>query len=146
MNMRKTNVALASAFIVILASTTAANASKCPDITTQRSEFVKNQFDASLLVGLWYEHMYIDIAQLGASCERLNATYNDATGVVTSDFIVKYGELPLQKRIQIDQKITAKKAKVIQKITKKLLRTLKQKEGERVKMAKQSAQDMAVGD
>ena len=59
---------------------------------------------------------------------------------------VKYGELPLQKRIQIDQKITAKKAKVIQKITKKLLRTLKQKEGERVKMAKQSAQDMAVGD
>ena len=92
--MRKTNVALASAFIVILASTTAANASKCPDITTQRSEFVKNQFDASLLVGLWYEHMYIDIAQLGASCERLNATYNDATGVVTSDFIVKYGELP----------------------------------------------------
>ena len=59
---------------------------------------------------------------------------------------VKYGELPLQKRIQIDQKITAKKAKVIQKITKKLLRTLKQKEGERVKMAKQSAQDTAVGD
>ena len=35
---------------------------------------------------------------------------------------VDYKELPIQKRIQIDQKITAKKQKVIQKITKKLLR------------------------
>ena len=49
---------------------------------------------------------------------------------------VKYNELPLQKRIQIDQNITAKKAKVIQKMTKKLLRGLKAKEGERVKKAK----------
>ena len=35
---------------------------------------------------------------------------------------VKYNELPLQKRIQINQKIVAKKAKVIQKMTKKILR------------------------
>ena len=49
---------------------------------------------------------------------------------------VNYNELPIQKRIQIDQKVTAKKAKVIQKITKKLLRNLKAKEGERVKKAK----------
>ena len=49
---------------------------------------------------------------------------------------VNYNELPIQKRIQIDQKVTAKKAKVIQKITKKLLRSLKAKEGERVKKAK----------
>ena len=49
---------------------------------------------------------------------------------------VNYNELPLQKRIQIDQKIVAKKAKVIQKMTKKLLRGLKAKEGERVKKAK----------
>ena len=45
---------------------------------------------------------------------------------------VKYNELPIQKRIQIDQKITAKKVKVIQKMTKKLLRK-PTKEGERVK-------------
>ena len=51
---------------------------------------------------------------------------------------VNYNELPIQKRIQIDQKVTAKKAKVIQKITKKLLRNLKAKEGERVKKAKAS--------
>ena len=49
---------------------------------------------------------------------------------------VKYNELPVQKRIQIDQKITAKKAAVIQKMTKKILRQLKAKEGERVKKAK----------
>ena len=51
---------------------------------------------------------------------------------------IKYTELPIQKRIQIDQKIVAKKAKVIQKMTKKLLRGLKAKEGERVKKAKAS--------
>ena len=49
---------------------------------------------------------------------------------------VNYNELPVQKRIQIDQKIVAKKAKVIQKMTKKILRGLKAKEGERVKKAK----------
>jgi hypothetical protein len=46
---------------------------------------------------------------------------------------IKYNELPLQKRIQINQKIVSKKAKVIQKITKKILRKLKAGEGERVK-------------
>ena len=49
---------------------------------------------------------------------------------------VNYNELPIQKRIQIDQKIVAKKAKVIQKMTKKILRKLKAGEGERVKKAK----------
>ena len=38
---------------------------------------------------------------------------------------INYNELPIQKRIQIDQKITVKKAKVIQKMTKKILRKLK---------------------
>ena len=38
---------------------------------------------------------------------------------------VDYKELPLQKRIQIDQKIVAKKRKIIDKIAKKLLRGLK---------------------
>ena len=49
---------------------------------------------------------------------------------------INYNELPINKRIQIDQKITAKKAKVIQKMTKKILRGLKAKEGERVKNAR----------
>ena len=54
---------------------------------------------------------------------------------------VKYNELPVQKRIQIDQKITAKKAAVIQKMTKKILRQLKAGEGERVKKAKLAQQE-----
>ena len=54
---------------------------------------------------------------------------------------IKYTELPIQKRIQIDQNITAKKAKVIQKITKKLLRKLKAGEGERVKKARLAQQE-----
>ena len=54
---------------------------------------------------------------------------------------VNYNELPVQKRIQIDQKITAKKAKVIQKMTKKILRQLKAGEGERVKKAKLAQQE-----
>ena len=49
---------------------------------------------------------------------------------------INYNELPIQKRIQIDQKITAKKAKQIQKISTKLLRKLKAGEGERVKKAR----------
>ena len=54
---------------------------------------------------------------------------------------VNYNELPINKRIQIDQKVTAKKAKVIQKMTKKILRQLKAKEGERVKKAKLAQQE-----
>ena len=54
---------------------------------------------------------------------------------------INYKELPIQKRIQIDQKITAKKAKVIQKMTKKILRKLKAGEGERVKKAKLAQQE-----
>ena len=49
---------------------------------------------------------------------------------------VNYKELPMQKRIQIDQKVVAKKRAVIDKISKKILRKLKAGEGERVKQAK----------
>ena len=67
---------------------------KCPDITKYRSTYVENNYDPDLMTGLWYEHMYIDIAQVGASCARLNATYNESNGVLTSDFEVQYGGLP----------------------------------------------------
>ena len=60
---------------------------------------------------------------------------------------VNYKELPMQKRIQIDQKIVAKKRAVIDKISKKILRQLKASEGERVKQAKLANAAMdAVGD
>ena len=50
---------------------------------------------------------------------------------------VDYKELQLQKRIQIDQKIVAKKRKVIDKIAKKLLSGLKAGEGKRIAQAKE---------
>ena len=49
---------------------------------------------------------------------------------------INYKELPMQKRIQIDQKVVAKNRAVIDKISKKILRKLKAGEGERVKQAK----------
>lgn len=49
---------------------------------------------------------------------------------------VNYKELPMQKRIQIDQNIVAKKRKLIDKMTKKILRQLRAGEGERIKKAK----------
>ena len=52
---------------------------------------------------------------------------------------INYKELPIQKRIQIDQNITSKKRAVIDKISKKLVRALKAKEGERIKQAKADA-------
>ena len=60
---------------------------------------------------------------------------------------INYKELPMQKRIQIDQKVVAKKRKVIDKISKKILRKLKAGEGERVKKTKAAKAGMdAVGD
>ena len=60
---------------------------------------------------------------------------------------VNYKELPMQKRIQIDQKIVAKKRKVIDKISQKILRKLKAGEGERIKQNKAAmAGQGAVGD
>jgi len=51
---------------------------------------------------------------------------------------VNYKELPMQKRIQIDQNIVAKKRKLIDKMTKKILRQLRAGEGERIKKAKEA--------
>ena len=60
---------------------------------------------------------------------------------------VNYKELPMQKRIQIDQKIVAKKRKVIDKISQKILRKLKAGEGERIKKNKAAMAGMdSVGD
>ncbi len=51
---------------------------------------------------------------------------------------VDYKELPLQKRIQIDQKLVARKRKVIDKIAKKLPRGLTAGESKRIAKAKET--------
>ena len=55
---------------------------------------------------------------------------------------IKYKELPIHKRIQINQKIVAKKKKAIDKLSKKIFRQLRAKEGERVAKAKQKKKEM----
>merc|ERR1712032_1043605 len=67
---------------------------QCPSLNPLRSDFVQQSFDPSKLDGFWYEHAFIDIAQLGASCQTLNSTYDSASGKISMDFRVKYiGEL-----------------------------------------------------
>lgn len=43
--------------------------------------------------GFWYEQAYSDPAQLASSCQTLNATLLP-TGVVNTDFSVRYGAIP----------------------------------------------------
>ena len=66
----------------------------CPDLLSERSDYIKTSFDPKYMEGIWYEHNYIDIAQAGSSCQRLNGTYFDETKVLNMDFSVKYGPLP----------------------------------------------------
>ena len=75
--------------LVILHTTTA-----CPDLSHYRSNHVVNAFDPSRLVGLWYESAFIDVAQVGASCQTLNTTYNATSGELIMPFAVKYGSIP----------------------------------------------------
>ena len=75
-----------------LAFVTAAAAS-CPQLAGLRSPSVVEHFHTADVVGLWYEQAYIDVAQVGASCQTLNATSSD-DGTITVDFSVRYGRLP----------------------------------------------------
>eukprot|EP00946_MAST-07B_sp_MAST-7B-sp1_P004500 g4500.t1 len=72
----------------------AALAGSCPDLSSYRSDNVLGHFDPSRLEGLWYESAFIDIAQVGASCQTLNASYDAGSGRLTMPFSVKYGALP----------------------------------------------------
>ena len=66
----------------------------CPDITKFRSKTMAASFDPARLTGFWYEHAYIDIAQVGSSCQTLNSTYDAASGLISMPFAVKYGPIP----------------------------------------------------
>ena len=66
----------------------------CPNLSSYRSDNILSGFDPERLTGLWYESAFIDIAQVGASCQMLNATYDPESGRITNPFSVKYGPLP----------------------------------------------------
>lgn len=65
----------------------AAPTAKCPDLTAYRSDRVLAGFDEHALTGMWYEQAYIDVAQVGASCQTMNGTKDAGTnGGVTFEF------------------------------------------------------------
>ena len=66
----------------------------CPDITAYRSDSILKSFQASKLTGLFYEHAYIDIGQVGAKCQTLNSTYNPSTDKLSMGFHVEYATGP----------------------------------------------------
>lgn len=66
----------------------------CPDLAAMRSERVRNTFDGARVQGVWYEHAYIDVAQVGASCQTLDAHFNASTHALSMDFRVTYGPVP----------------------------------------------------
>jgi len=73
------------------------------------------------------------------SAQLLKAAQNQAKMKVLKKVLgpeVNYKELPIDKRIQINQRIVAKHKKKIDKMSQKILRGLKAKEGERVKNAR----------
>jgi hypothetical protein len=71
-------------------------AAACPDLARMRTARVVEGFDGAKLEGpaLWYEHAFIDIAQIGATCQTLGVRYSKSTHDVSMDFRVTYGKLP----------------------------------------------------
>jgi hypothetical protein len=86
--------------LLVAAAVHAAAAASCPDLAGLRSSAVANMSAVEIaqsLDGFWYENAFIDIAQIGASCQTLNSTIAGPewqAGRVDMDFAVKYiGEL-----------------------------------------------------
>eukprot|EP00408_Alexandrium_pacificum_P002169 CAMPEP_0171231124 /NCGR_PEP_ID=MMETSP0790-20130122/39744_1 /TAXON_ID=2925 /ORGANISM="Alexandrium catenella, Strain OF101" /LENGTH=219 /DNA_ID=CAMNT_0011697345 /DNA_START=40 /DNA_END=699 /DNA_ORIENTATION=- len=59
-----------------------------------RSDRVAADFEPKGMEGFWYEHAYIDPAQMGASCPTLNAKVDNTTGEIATDFSVLYSAVP----------------------------------------------------
>lgn len=76
-----------------------------------RSKTIIDSFDPAKLNGLWYEQAYIDVAQIGATCQTLNSTFvpqehdwslpspssssrDTINGNVVMAFKVNYGKIP----------------------------------------------------
>eukprot|EP00656_Telonema_subtile_P001664 TRINITY_DN10726_c0_g1_i6.p1 TRINITY_DN10726_c0_g1~~TRINITY_DN10726_c0_g1_i6.p1 ORF type:complete len:214 (-),score=26.98 TRINITY_DN10726_c0_g1_i6:263-904(-) len=81
--------------VFLVACVSRSAAASCPaNMSAYRTSHVATSFEPSMLDGFWYEHAYIDLAQVGSSCQTLNGTHSDSTGVILMDFAVKYGPIP----------------------------------------------------
>lgn len=59
-----------------------------------RDADVAQSFDPVKMAGFWYENGYADPGQVGAKCQTLNGTYDEAKGGFNADFAVDYGPVP----------------------------------------------------
>jgi len=76
-------------------SATVQKVANCPDLAALRSSTVTGgSFKPAVLSGTWYEQSYLDVAQVGAGCQRLDVTYNESTGIITAPFTATYGPAP----------------------------------------------------
>eukprot|EP00419_Tripos_fusus_P029406 CAMPEP_0172727796 /NCGR_PEP_ID=MMETSP1074-20121228/91877_1 /TAXON_ID=2916 /ORGANISM="Ceratium fusus, Strain PA161109" /LENGTH=218 /DNA_ID=CAMNT_0013554977 /DNA_START=42 /DNA_END=698 /DNA_ORIENTATION=- len=80
-------------FLALLAGSTNSGCSY-EAVAELRSKVVQENYDPALMTGLWYEHIYIDPAQIGASCQTLNVTFDAGTNTLNTDFSVLYGSQP----------------------------------------------------
>lgn len=64
-------------------------AASCPDLREIRSESVKGgSFDVKRTKGSWYEIAFQDIAQIGASCQHFNNSYDQNRGEVVRTSVI----------------------------------------------------------
>jgi len=78
--------------LLVLAS--GAAAATCPDLAALRTPRVAASFDGARLEGLWFEQAFVDVAQVGSSCQTLDFSYSRASGLLSANFRVTYAGLP----------------------------------------------------
>lgn len=69
-------------------------ASVCPDLASLRSPFIAANYSPNAARGLWYENRYTDLAQIGATCQRMNKTVCADAVSICESYGVYYGTLP----------------------------------------------------
>merc|ERR1711907_164570 len=84
----------ATAASVVFRTVNASSGLFCPNASAFRTAHIREGFDASKLVGLWYEQGFEDPAQVGASCPWLNNTFHADTNEIEMSLHVHYGFIP----------------------------------------------------
>lgn len=80
--------------ILVLSIVTTLVECKCPNLPSLRSAAVRAGFSAPKATGVWYENRYTDLAQIGASCQRMNKTAAADSNSISETYEVYYGSLP----------------------------------------------------
>lgn len=68
----------------------------CPLLANMRTAHVRNNsFDLTSVNGFWYENAFVDVAQVGARCQKINNTVDSSQ--ITQNLHVLYDKLPFQQ-------------------------------------------------